>query len=132
MNEIRVGLTGEIERRVDKEHTALNVGSGGVEVFATPLLVALMEMAAIQALDHVPHLLTVGTEVEIKHLAPTPVGMLVRAKAELIEVDIPRLLFKVEAFDEVERIGKGQHQRFIIKEDRFMARVKEKARSMDE
>lgn len=123
-----VGLVGEVEMRVKEEHTALRVGSGGVEVFATPMLVALMEMAAIEALKEVPDLLTVGAIVNIKHLAPTPVGMRVRAKAELVEVNLPKLLFSVEAFDEQEKIGEGQHMRFSIHREKFMRKAEKKAK----
>lgn len=126
MEESMVGHIGEVEMEVEERHTARNIGSGDVEVFATPMLVALMEMAAIEALKEVPHLLTVGTMVDMKHLGATPVGMRVRAKAELVEVEHPRLLFHIEAFDESEKIGEGRHQRFVIDRDRFMARVKEK------
>ncbi len=128
--EIQPGLRGEVSLVVGEEHTAARCGAGGVRVLGTPMMIGLMENAAFSALQ--PLLpagqSSVGTRVDIRHLAATPVGMKVTATAELIEVDGRRLLFRVEARDERELIGEGQHERFIITLDRFLARVEEKSR----
>ncbi len=128
--EIQPGLRGEVSLVVGEEHTAARFGAGGVRVLGTPMMIGLMENAAFSALQ--PLLpagqSSVGTRVDIRHLAATPVGMKVTATAELIEVDGRRLLFRVEARDERELIGEGQHERFIITLDRFLARVEEKSR----
>ncbi len=119
------GMTGEANVVVAHENTAAAVGAGGVEVFGTPMMVALMENAAwravVDGLDegHV----TVGTVVNIRHLAATPLGQKVRATAELIEIDGRRLVFKVEAYDEHQKIGDGTHERFIVHLDRFLSRI---------
>jgi len=124
------GLKAEVRRKVTQDITASHLGSGNVEVLATPAMIALMEQAAVRVVD--PLLpegqKTVGVAVEVKHLAPTPVGMEVRAAAELIEVDGRKLLFRVEAHDEKEKVGEGLHRRVIIDVERFAARVAEKAK----
>jgi len=129
MSAIQPGLRGEASLVVGTEHTAEHMRSGEVSVFSTPTMVALMEEASLKTVA--PYLEagqeTVGISLEIQHLAPTPVGMKVTAKAELVEVDRRRLVFRVEAFDEQEKIGQGMHQRMIIDLDRFLARVREKA-----
>ncbi|HZU03720.1 MAG TPA: thioesterase family protein [Ktedonobacteraceae bacterium] len=122
---LTVGMTGEATTTVVHENTAAAVGAGGVEVFGTPMMVALMENAAWRTVA--PHLdegyVTVGTAVNIRHLAATPIGQKVRAEAELIEIDGRRLVFKVEAYDERQKIGDGQHERFIVKLDKFLSRI---------
>ena len=128
MDELAPGLTGEVETVVNEADTAAHWGSGLVSVFGTPALVGLMEGAAVQALaDHLPPGQTsVGGRIDVRHLAPTPVGMRVRARAELLEVEGRRLEFHVEAWDEVERIGEATHERFVIDEQRFIAGAKAK------
>jgi fluoroacetyl-CoA thioesterase len=122
------GLKGEITLIVEEQHTAAAYGSGLVPVLSTPHLVALLESAAKEAVQ--PYLQegqsTVGTLVNIRHLAATPIGMQVRATAELLSVEGRRLRFHVEAWDEQEKIGEGEHERFIIDWARFMARVSQK------
>src|SRR5438876_6734922 len=119
------GMTGEATTTVVYENTAAAVGAGGVEVFGTPMMIALMENASWRAVAM--HLdeghVTVGMLVNVRHLAATPVGQKVRAVAELIEVDGRRLVFKVEAYDERQKIGEGQHERFIVKLDKFLSRI---------
>jgi fluoroacetyl-CoA thioesterase len=119
------GLTGEASTIVVLENTAASVGAGGVEVFGTPMMIALMENAAWRAvansLDEGD--VTVGTAVNVRHLAATPLGQYVRATAELIEIDGRRLVFKVEAYDERQKIGDGQHERFIVNLERFKQRI---------
>ncbi len=127
--EIQPGLHTEIEHVVTEQETAASYGSGLVPVLSTPHLIALMESAARAVVA--PYLAegqtTVGTHVNMRHLAATPVGMKVRIKATLTEAKGRRLHFSVEAFDEVERIGEAEHERFIIDTERFMRRVREKA-----
>jgi fluoroacetyl-CoA thioesterase len=122
---LTLGMTGEATTTVVHENTAAAVGAGGVEVFGTPMMVALMENAAWRTVA--AHLdegcVTVGTAVNIRHLAATPVGQKVRAVAELVEFDGRRLVFKVEAYDEHQKIGDGQHERFIVKLDKFLSRI---------
>ena len=130
MSEPAPGLTGEIQAVVTEDDTAARWGSGLVPVFGTPALVGLMEGAAVQALEeHLPPGQTsVGGRIDVRHLAATPVGMRVRARAELVEVEGRRLLFRVEAWDEVERIGEATHERFVVGVERFVARAKAKAK----
>src|SRR6516162_4745886 len=103
------GLTGEATTVVVHENTAAAVGAGGVEVFGTPMMVALMENAAWRAVaDELEEgQVTVGTHVNVSHLAATPLGQTARAIAELIEIDGRRLVFRVEAHDERQKIGEG-------------------------
>lgn len=123
-----IGLTGQASVVVVPEVTARHLGSGTVAVFATPEMVRLMERAAVHALA--PHLApgqqSVGTMVNVRHLAATPVGATVTATAELIEVNGRRLVFKVSAHDGVELIGEGVHERALIDLARFEARVQAK------
>lgn len=122
------GLNAKIETIVTEKDTAMNFGSGGVAVYATPMMIGLMENAALSAVDlHLPKgYATVGTHLDVKHLAATPVGMKVYATAELVEVDGRRLVFKVEAYDEKEKIGEGYHERYIINLEKFIAKAKSK------
>ncbi len=121
-------MHGEARTRVTGENTALKFGSGKVDVFGTPAMIALMEEASINTVDKkLPEgFATVGTELSIKHIAATPKGMNITASAELTEIDSKRLVFKVEAFDELEKIGEGTHQRYIIELDKFKNRAQEK------
>jgi fluoroacetyl-CoA thioesterase len=126
---LEVGQTCEIEKRVTAEMTAAHFGNPGVEVFATPVLIAFLEQSCIQCI--VPTLEdgqgSAGTRVDIQHLAATPVGMKVVARAELTEVDGRRLVFKVEARDEREQIAEGLHERFVIGSmAKFLGRAAEK------
>ncbi|GFP33133.1 fluoroacetyl-CoA thioesterase [Candidatus Hakubella thermalkaliphila] len=122
------GLRGEAKMEVVAGNTASEVGSGSVPVFATPMLVALMESAAIDALrDKLPAgQSTVGTKVEIVHTAATPLGMTVTARAELVEVDGRRLVFSASAQDEAGPVGEGRHERFTIDLEKFMSRVEKR------
>jgi fluoroacetyl-CoA thioesterase len=119
------GLTGEATTTVIYENTAAYVGAGGVEVFGTPMMIALMENAAWRAVAEnlEEGLVTVGTLVNVRHLTATPLGQQVRATAELIEIDGRRLVFQVEAYDEKRKIGEGQHERFIVNLERFLSRI---------
>ena len=126
---IQPGLSGEVRLTVADEHTAQHLGSGAVKVLATPQMVLLMEQAGVAAVDHLlpdGHR-TVGAHLDIRHLAPTPVGFKVRATARLIEVDGRRLTFRVEVHEEPfaqgDLVGEGTHHRVIIDVSRFGERV---------
>jgi predicted thioesterase len=125
MDELTPGLTAEEETIVTEDDTAERLGSGSVPVLGTPALVGLMEGAAIRALEeHLPPgMTTVGSRVDIRHLAPTPVGMRVRARAELVEVEGRRLVFRIEAWDERQQIGEATHERFVVDRERFIAKA---------
>lgn len=120
-----IGLTGEVSVTVVTELTAEHLGSGAVAVFATPEMVRLMEHAAVNGLErHLePGQQSVGTSVNIRHLAATPVGATVTARAELVSVEGRRLLFKVSAHDGIDLIGEGLHERAVIDLAKFEARV---------
>ena len=125
---LKVGMTGEARTMVTAENTALKFGSGTVNVYATPAMIWLMEKACVNCVDSsLPKgFSSVGTKVEIKHLAATPIGMEVVAEAELIESDGPRLKFRVTAYDSKEKIGEGTHSRYIIKLDEFQKKAESK------
>jgi predicted thioesterase len=125
---LEVGLTCEVVKDVNGENTAQAVGSGSLKVFGTPMMIALIENAALNAVQSkLPEgFTTVGTHLDVSHIAATPVGMQVTGKAELIEVSGKKLTFKVEAFDEKDKIGEGTHTRFIIDANKFMDRTNSK------
>jgi len=125
---LQPGLTGGASVTVTEQMTAAALGSGNVNVYSTPALIALLEAAAIDALKgHLPAGQTsVGTALDVKHLAATPVGMTVTATATLDVIDGRRLVFTVTAADEVEHIGEGTHERFIVNQERFESKVREK------
>ena len=126
--QVQAGLIGEREMRVEAAQTARHLGSGNVSVLATPEMIRLMEGAAVSAVDPLlpEGYSTVGIQVQVNHLAATPPGMRVRARAELLEVDGRKLTFRVQAFDEVEQVGEGTHQRMIVDLARFKQRVEAK------
>ena len=125
---LRPGIQGQAITRVTDENTALRFGSGTVRVFATPAMVGLMEAAAINCVDSkLPQgYSSVGTKVDIRHIAATPVGMSVTARAELTEVDGAKLKFRIEAYDDIEKIGEGTHSRFVVNLDDFISRAESK------
>jgi fluoroacetyl-CoA thioesterase len=129
-NDLLPGLTAEIEAIVTEADTAERLGSGLVPVLGTPALVALLERAAVQALVGrlPPGQTSVGGRIDVRHLAPTPVGMRIHARAELLEVQGRRLIFHVEAWDEVEQIGEASHERFVVDETRFVAKAQAKGK----
>ena len=129
MDALKPGLTGISETRVTEGKTALHLGSGGLNVFATPAMLALMEAAAVQAIDHLlseGHS-SVGIALDVKHVAATPLGHKVRAEATVTAIDGLRVYFTVRAWDEAELIGEGSHERFIIDLARFEDRVAQKS-----
>jgi fluoroacetyl-CoA thioesterase len=123
-----VGLVGHSELTVGEEHTAPRIGSGRVHVLATPVMINLMEAAALDAAENlIPagHQ-SLGIRLDVRHIAATPVGMRVRAAATLTKVDGRSLEFRVEAYDEKELIGDGLHQRIIVNVGRFDQRIQAK------
>ncbi len=129
MKDIPIGAEGTASVVVTEETLATHTGSGAVDVFSTPNLVLLMEEAAMAALR--PYMeegeTSVGTLVNIRHLAATPPGLTVKAVARIVEVDGRRLVFQVEASDGVDKIGDGTHERFLVSKDRFNLRSREKS-----
>ena len=125
---LTVGSKGRAAALVTEDKTTAAVGSGLVPVFATPYMVALMENAAVNAVQAGLEAGqgTVGTKLEVTHDAATPVGMKVWAEAELTAVEGKKLTFTVRAFDEAGPIGGGTHERFIITVDRFLAKAEAK------
>ena len=125
---ITVGLKGRAEAIVNDTNTAQAACSGALPVFGTPFMCALMEEASWKSIA--PHLeagqSTVGTRLNISHDSATPVGMKVWAESEIIEVDGKRLVLKVAAYDEKGLIGQGTHERFIITDERFLAKTAKK------
>ena len=123
--DLKTGMTGQVEKVVGEADTAVKFGSGGVRVLATPMMIALMENAALNAVDS--HLgegfATVGLSLNVKHMAATPVGMKVSAKAELFCIEGKKLTFRIEAYDEQEKIGEGTHERYIIQLSKFLERT---------
>jgi len=119
------GLIGESHATVDASMLASALGSGAIQVLSTPSMIALMESAACRAVESVlpPGQTTVGTRLDVRHLAATPVGLGVRARAELLEVDGRKLTFHVEAFDSQEKIGEGTHERAVVDPSRLLARA---------
>ena len=132
LESLEIGRSYKVERQVTPELSAAHFGNPGVLVLATPALVALLEETAIGCIA--PTLLeghgSVGTRVDVQHLAATPVGMRVVVRAELIEVDGRRLVFRVEAQDEQEPIASGRHERFLLNSmEKFLARVAGKGKA---
>lgn len=122
---ICVGMKGEAITLVEREDTALEVGSGSLLVYATPCLAALMEGAACEAIEEaLPEGKTsVGTELQLTHISATPVGMEVRAEAEVTAVEGSSVTFLIQAYDEAGLIGECTHKRVIISKDRFLEKV---------
>jgi predicted thioesterase len=130
--DLQPGANAEVALTVTPDRTADAMGNRGVHVFATPFVVGLLEDAAGAVLE--PHLpagaATVGTMVEMRHLAATPVGMRVRARATLLQADGRRFLFSVEAWDDREKIAEGRHERFVVRDlSAFLDRVMKKGQT---
>lgn len=123
--EIKIGMKGEVSTVVEREDTALEVGSGSLLVYATPCMVALMEGAACDAIEAAMEegKTSVGTQLNISHISATPVGLEVRAEAEVIAVDKNTISFQITAYDEAGKIGEGTHQRVIISSQRFLEKT---------
>lgn len=125
MKELKTGLTGMSELEVKDENLAVNVGSGSLEVFATPEMIMLMEKAACSCIsDYLEgDETTVGTEMNVKHISATPKGMKVCAEAELIEINGRELVFSIKSYDEAGDIGEGIHKRFIVHGEKFLSKT---------
>ncbi|AFA49715.1 thioesterase family protein [Acetobacterium woodii] len=130
-NELKTGTSYEKEFLVTKEDTALAMGSGGAEVLATPRLVAWMENVAFEGVEAAqqPGNTTVGTFIELKHLAASSVGMKIRIKATLVATETRVLNFDIDAWDGLEKIGEAIHQRFIVEAKRFNEKAAKKLES---
>lgn len=124
------GLTGIAELIVGEQHTAPRIGSGRIHVLATPVMINLMESAALAAVESsLPEEhQSLGTHLDVTHIAATPVGMKVRATAEVLRVEGRTIYFKVAASDERELIGEGTHERVVVNLARFDKRIQDKAR----
>lgn len=125
---IEPGLTGSAELVVREEHTAPRIGSGKVHVLATPVMINVIEAAALAAIEHLlpPGHQSLGTRLDVRHVAATPVGMKVEGSAEVVDVDGRTVRFRVEARDEKELIGDGTHERVIVNVAKFDERVRRK------
>ncbi len=131
MDAVKAGLKGWVDLTVGDEHTAPSVGSGAIHVLGTPVMINLMEAAALDAAEHLMpkgHQ-SLGIHVDISHVAATPIGMKVHATAKVTAVEGNRIRFRVEAHDEAEMIGEGTHERVVVKVERFDKRVQKKAES---
>jgi fluoroacetyl-CoA thioesterase len=128
LSKLRVGLKGSAQIVVGDEHTAPRVGSGRVRVLATPVMINVMEAAALDAVENLlpPGHQSLGTRLDVGHYAATPVGMRLTATAEVTKVDGRNVEFRVEAHDEKERVGDGTHVRVVVNVERFDARVQKK------
>lgn len=122
---LKAGIKGEARDVVTDQNTAVAYGNRVVNVYASPAMIGLMEKASLESV--LPYLeegmITVGTRFEVQHLAATPVGMNVVVRSTLVEIEGKRLLFTFEAWDDAEQIGKGTHERFIVKLDSFLKRT---------
>lgn len=122
---IKLGLVGTAQVEVNEQNTAIACGSGGINVYATPAMIGLMEKAALSSVEPLlpEGYSTVGTKVNVEHVAATPIGGNVRAHAKLLEIDGRRLVFDVRAHDDIRLVGQGVHERFIVHSEQFLQRV---------
>jgi len=129
LSSLTVGLEGSASALVTEERLATKVGSGNVPVFASPMLIAVMEAAAVDCLEgHLPeNYQSLGVQLNVAHTSPTPIGFTVTAKATLKEVNGRKLTFDITASDGVEQIGSGVHTRIVVDTPRFMARLAAKS-----
>ena len=133
LTRIKPGLTGTAQIIVANEHTAPFVGSGRIAVLATPVMINVIEAAALEAIEHLlpeGHQ-SLGTHLDVSHIAATPVGLRVTATAEVVKVEGRTITLRVEARDEVEMIGNGTHQRVVVSVARFDERVQRKTQAAD-
>jgi fluoroacetyl-CoA thioesterase len=128
---LRAGLTGSAELLVGEEHTAPRIGSGRVHVLATPVMINLIEAAALEAVERLlpEGRQSLGTVLNVRHIAATPVGMRVTATAEVTGVEGRTIRFRVEARDERELIGDGTHERVVVNVAKFDERVQRKLKA---
>jgi predicted thioesterase len=125
---VDIGRTYQNQTRVEEWMTAEKAGNKGVDVLSTPMLLQLIEEAAVQCLAPVLSAdeVSLGSAVELTHLAPTPVGFIVRTEVEVIGIDGRRVNFAVAAFDEREKVAEGTHERYVVERSRFLANLEEK------
>lgn len=128
LSKLSIGLKGHASIRVGEDQTAPRVGSGRVRVLATPVMINMMEAAALDAIENLlpPGHQSLGTHLDVGHYAATPVGMTLRATAEVTAIDGRNVTFRVEAFDDAERVGDGTHTRVVVNVERFDARIQKK------
>lgn len=128
MKELKTGITGRAEDTVTEVRTAAYMGSGGLRVYATPRMTAMMEYTAWSSVE--PYMedgmSTVGTRLDISHVSASPVGAHITFESELTEIDRRKLVFTVKAYDDAGLIGEGTHERFIIDNAKFMSRAESK------
>lgn len=131
MDQIKPGVVGEYSLTVTENLTASHVGSGSLRVFSTPAMITFMERAAVTAIDPLlpPGYASVGTVVNVRHLAAALIGQMVRARAEVTAVNGRQVDFTVQAWDGNELIGEGTHTRFVIDTERFLSRLAEKKKA---
>jgi len=127
-SKLTIGLKGSAQIVVGEDQTAPRVGSGRVRVLATPVMINMMEAAALDAIENLlpPGHQSLGTHLDVGHYAATPVGMTLRATAEVTNVDGRNVTFRVEAFDDRERVGDGTHSRVVVNVERFDQRIQKK------
>lgn len=125
---MEIGIKNRVESTVTQELSAKTMGSGSLDVFATPAMVALMEKCAAESVESLvgEGNSTVGTKIDVDHLSATPLGMKVYCESELIAEDGRSLTFKIEAFDEAGLIGRATHNRFVIAKERFVEKTYQK------
>jgi predicted thioesterase len=130
--QIHPGMTREDQFEITLENSAIHLGSGSSRVLATPWMIAFMERVSHRLLTCcLPEgYSSVGTHLNVRHLAPTPVGGMIRVRVEVLSVDGYQVDFSVEAWDNLEKIGEGKHERIIIDEARFWRRVEKKMASL--
>ena len=128
LSRIPAGMKGSAELTVGEEHTAPRVGSGKVHVLATPVMINVIEAAALAAIEHLlpAGYQSLGTVLNVRHIAATPVGMKIRATSEVTAVEGRTVRFSVSVFDEKELIGDGAHERVVVNVEKFDARVQKK------
>ena len=126
---LEIGIKHTMSEKVEEKNTAGALGSGLLPVYATPAMILLLESACAKAVapELEDGMTTVGTKLDIEHVAATPIGMEVCCKCELVEIDRRRLVFNVEITDKAGIIGKGTHERFIVASEKFMAKVNAKS-----
>jgi predicted thioesterase len=128
LSDVKIGLKGSAEIVVGEEHTAPRIGSGRVHVLATPVMINIMEAAALAAIEHLLPMghQSLGTHLNVGHYAATPVGMRLHATAEVTKIDGRNVEFAVAAYDDKERVGDGTHSRVVVNVARFDQRVQAK------
>ena len=122
---LKVGLKNSAEKIVGENDSALAVGSGSLKVLATPIMLAVMEKSAADLVEKI-EFTSVGISLDIKHTAPTPIGMKIFAQAEIIAVDGKKIIFEIVANDERGEIGRGTHERFIVDRKKFQSKADSK------